>query len=359
MKTMQLVKYARLLIIASLMIGCAVVGCAVVGCAVVGGDQLTKRFGKSEPRDRMVSSDSKAGQHFLQEVKPILEGRCASCHACYDAPCQLKMTSAQGIDRGASKALVYKGSRLTAAKTTRLFIDAQTTQEWREKQFFPVLNERDQNPDANKALGVLHRSLMLKQHNPLPGQAILSGDNFDLSLNRANICPKPEEYDRFAINQPMAGMPFGLPGLSQAEHRILTEWVESGARMATLPPLPNPYREQVADWERFLNQSSDKSRLISRYIYEHLFLGHLYFDDLPLGIYFSLVRSATPPGEPIEVIATRLPYGDPGVERVYSRLQRVASTLVGKTHMPYKLNRERMALLAITRMLFGLCKRMS
>jgi hypothetical protein len=105
-----------------------------------------------------------------------------------------------------------------------------------------VLNERDQTPHVNKALGVLHRSLMLKQHNPLPDHAILSNDNFDLSLSRTNICPKPEEYDRFATNQPMAGMPFGLPAISQAEHRILTAWLKSGARMAVPPPLPGAYQ---------------------------------------------------------------------------------------------------------------------
>ncbi|WP_231855112.1 fatty acid cis/trans isomerase [Photobacterium profundum] len=35
-----------------------------------------------------------------------------------------------------------------------MFIDAQTTAEWRDKGFSPVLNERLQSPDANTQAGV-------------------------------------------------------------------------------------------------------------------------------------------------------------------------------------------------------------
>ena len=79
-----------------------------------------------------------------------------------------------------------------------------------------------------------------------------------------------------------------------------------------------------------------------RYIYEHWFLAHLYFNDLPIGTFFELVRSGTPPGQPIRVIATRLPYDDPGVPKVYYRLRPIQETLVSKTHMPYALNPKRM-----------------
>ncbi len=46
---------------------------------------------------------------------------------------------------------------------------------------------------------------------------------------------------------------------------------------------------------------------------------------------------------PIELIATRRPYDDPGVERVYYRFRRVTETALTKTHMPYALNPARMA----------------
>ena len=56
---------------------------------------------------------------------------------------------------------------------------------------------------------------------------------------------------------------------------------------------------------------------MSRYLYEHLYLGHLYFETM---------RSAAVSHRPVRPrraasrsrpIATRRPYDDPGVERVY------------------------------------------
>jgi len=64
-------------------------------------------------------------------------------------PCQLKLTSPEGIHRGANKKKVYNASRLTADEPTRLFIDALTTQEWRQKGFETVLNEGDLNKVKN------------------------------------------------------------------------------------------------------------------------------------------------------------------------------------------------------------------
>ena len=81
---------------------------------------------------------------------------------------------------------------------------------------------------------------------------------------------------------------------------------------------------------------------MSRYLYEHLFPAHLHFAELDTGNFFELVRSSTPPGKPIEIIATRRPNDDPGTAFFY-RLRRVSSTLVHKTHMPYPLDSAHMA----------------
>ena len=69
---------------------------------------------------------------YDEKVRPVLESRCVVCHGCYDAPCQLKLSSPEGIHRGANKKKVYNASRLTADAPTRLFIDAMTTEEWRQ-----------------------------------------------------------------------------------------------------------------------------------------------------------------------------------------------------------------------------------
>jgi hypothetical protein len=138
-------------------------------------------------------------------------------------------------------------------------------------------------------------------------------------------------------------MPFGLPGLSSAEFGTLSRWLESGAPFAGLPPLPVQVDKQVGEWEAFLNGNSLKQRLVSRYVFEHLFLAHLYFDSDPQHHFFRLVRSSTPPGQPIDLVVSRRPYDDPGIERVYYRLQREQEAVVDKTHVPYALGQKRMA----------------
>ena len=74
---------------------------------------------------------------YLQEVKPLLEKRCTVCHSCYNSPCQLKLDSFEGVDRGATKKAIY-ANRLKTMEPTRLFTDAKTTAEWRKKEFFSV-----------------------------------------------------------------------------------------------------------------------------------------------------------------------------------------------------------------------------
>lgn len=311
------------------------------GCAVYAGLNFDELFGEQQVRDRQTPILSAQAQHFLNEVKPIIDNRCVVCHACYDAPCQLKMSSVEGIDRGASKALVYQGTRLTASAPTRLFEDALTTQEWRAADFHPVLNERMQNSTANLDAGLVSRMLIQKENHPLPEQTQLEG--FDFSTDRDQQCPTIEEYAQYERDYPTWGMPYGMPNLDKAEYATLMSWLENGALMNEHIPLSEAEQELVDIYEKFLNKNSRKSQLSARYIYEHLFLSHVYFSDLGQPTrFFSIVRSATPPGEPVKRITTRRPYDDPKVPRVYYRLIPEQGTIVDKTHMPFALNEERL-----------------
>lgn len=270
-------------------------------------------------------------------VKPILDRRCVVCHSCYDAPCQLKLSAPEGIDRGATKVPVYDPLRLNASEPTRLFFDEHSTAEWRTKGFFPVLNEREQNPETNKNQSMLYRLLLLKKENPLPTGPRLP-ESVTIGLNREQECPRIEEMDRYEKAHPLWGMPYGLPAVSEDHFSTLTRWIEAGALISAPPPLSTKLQAQVERFERFLNGESLKEQLMSRYLYEHLFLGDLYFDGTLSSSTFKLVRSKTPAGIPIKIISTRRPLDDPETTRVYYRLQRQEESLVSKTHMPYRLN---------------------
>ena len=313
-----------------------------VGCSVYQQYDLDRRLGDERPQDREVAQLARGAIDYDTQVRPILESRCVVCHACYDAPCQLKLGSSEGIDRGANRDRVYDARRLRQADLTRLFEDAGTTAEWRDKDFHPVLNERAQTREANRQAGLLHRLLELKRSHPVEPGSLLP-DDVDLRLRRDQQCPTLAQLPRHERKHPDWGMPYGLPGLSPREHELVTRWLEEGATHRPPPPLPQRLTAQVDVWEQFLNADTLKARLGSRYIYEHLFLGHLYFGaDEAAPTFFELVRSRTPPGQPIDRIATRRPYDDPGIERPYYRLQPVREAIVAKLHLPYRLDEARM-----------------
>ncbi|WP_156896291.1 fatty acid cis/trans isomerase [Aestuariibacter salexigens] len=281
---------------------------------------------------------------YQQHIKPILDSRCVVCHGCYDAPCQLKLGSFDGIVRGAHPDPVYNGERLTAALPTRLFEDANTVTEWRKKGFHPVLSEGEANPEDDLTNSVLIAMLEQKQDHPLPETERLP-DSFDFDLNRELSCPSVSEHARYEKKYPLWGMPYALPAISNTEHQLIREWVKSSAPTAPIQPLPQALQNQVAAWEQWFNQNGNKQRLVARYLFEHLFMAHLYFsdEDNPLRpkVFFRIFRSRTPPGEPVDIIATRRPFDDPGVDRVYYRIVPVTETIVDKLHLPFALDQER------------------
>jgi Fatty acid cis/trans isomerase (CTI) len=284
---------------------------------------------------------------YWRDVKPVLDARCVSCHACFDAPCQLNLASYEGLARGASKQMVYMSSRLRDAEPTRLFTDAQSPAQWRRKGFFGVLDPAPASPTTTSAAAAtpaasLMRALLDMKREPVPQEHTPLGDDYDIGTERKQSCPAPDELSAFAKRHPRWGMPYGLPGLSEPEFKVLASWLDAGAPYREPPPLAAEYAERIAAWEAFLNGALPKQKLMSRYLYEHLFLASLYFDDLDVRQYFRIVRSRKPPGQPVEVIATRMPFNDPGPGPFWYRIEPVHATVVAKLHMPYALGPARL-----------------
>jgi len=335
----------------------AVLVMLATACASYGVHELDQRYGNPNPAryDKVTPiTDGNAALSFQHDIKPILEQRCTVCHSCYDAPCQLKLDSYEGLTRGANKDKVYDGTRLIAANLTRLFEDAHTNAQWREKGFYPVLNERENSPQANLDGSVLYNMLRLKRENPLPAQYPLPAD-FDFSLNREQSCPKIEAFADLEDEHPLWGMPFGMPAVSDRDFNTLKRWIEQGSPRDEPAALDTTMTQKMQQWELFLNGNTPKQQLMSRYIYEHWFLAHLFFvnekdgalatiatDASGARVFFKLVRSKTPPGQSIDLIPTRRPFDDPGVARVYYRLQRDATSVSQKNHLPYRLDAKRM-----------------
>jgi hypothetical protein len=278
---------------------------------------------------------------YRRDIKPILEGKCIACHACYDAPCQLNLTSGEGLLRGANKKAVYDTARLTAAAPTRLYIDAATPAQWREKGFTSVFNEQGSRLEDNLEYSLLYKMITLGKEHPLTPDAPVP-EGIELGLQRKNECPLPDEFQDYARKKPEQGMPLAIAGLTERESATLRGWIREGALIDEQPVVPTAEEQRrIDEWERFFNRTPLRNRLVSRYLYEHYFLAHFYFEGLNGGNFFELVRSATPPGEPVRIIPTRRPDDDPG-QTFYYRLRPIQGTIVHKTHITYALTPARM-----------------
>jgi len=328
------------------------------GCATLGVMEFDKLYGASNVENRLATpaATSAQTQHFTQNIQPIIENRCVVCHGCYDAPCQLKLESRAGIERGANKAKVYNGERLLTANISESLsklteLNNESLQPLRQQGFFPVLNERQQTEQANTQASLFYQMLQLKRQHPLPDEPLLN-DNFDVSLSRTEQCPTIEEFAQYKSKYPLAGMPYALPGLSDKEHSQLTQWIANGAIMPEPEPANSAEQQMIDRWEQLLNGKSAKEQLIARYLFEHLYLANLYFDEQQSS-YFRLVRSSTPSGEKVAVIYTRRPFDSPfsgsridatvDKPEVFYRLIKHNETITAKRHMPYPFGEAKLA----------------
>lgn len=273
---------------------------------------------------------------YTRDVQPIFTEKCVACHACYDSACQLNLGSAEGAARGATKMPVYDGERSQAAPTTRLFSDAFGKQAWQQKGFYSVLDAQ------GSQAALMARMLELGHNAPLEPNAKLP-DEIMLGLNRQNLCAMPGEFNAYAGAHPKEGMPLAVTGLTDQQYRTLQRWLASGAPIDEQGLAPSAREAlQVQQWENLFNQPGARESLVARWLYEHLFLAHIYFENGEPGHFFQWVRSRTPSGQPIDLIATRRPNDDPGTN-VYYRLWPVQGVIVHKTHITYPFSAAKMA----------------
>jgi len=316
---------------------------SITGLVVACGGQVGPSAASSiDARDVMpppIAVSPRDARALWSDASKVFAARCVVCHGCYDAPCQLKLGSDEGIRRGTTTAAVYDPSRLTAAAPTRLGIDAHSVSGWRELGFQPVVPEGDQ---LDPTRSVLRRMLELKRAHA--GLTTELDPDLTFEPDRAAVCATADNFDDLAKDHPAWGMPYGLPALSDEEHALLVSWIDAGAPSIASASPTGPLQREVMRWEAYLNETSLKARLASRYIFEHLFLSSLSFDEAGATEVFRLVRSRTPPGEAVQEIATRRPYDDPGPDAFFYRFVQQREPRLAKTHMPYLLNAKRMEL---------------
>jgi len=289
------------------------------------------------------AADQAATIDYDRDVQPIFNRRCIACHGCLGSPCNLKLDTFAGVQRGAFALNPY-ASHLGAYPRTDMDA-AATLDEWRKIGFYPVL-AHDGAARENLDGSLMYQMLAAGSANNRPG---FSREALTPAYARryAYACPAtPAALAAQLTQNPAQGMPFGLPALDPRDFDTLTRWIGAGApgpsARAQQVAARVTHPEAVARWETFFNDPDPRRQLVSRYIFEHVYLASLVLEEEPAA-HFRLVRSTTPPGEPVAVIGTGLPYDDPyayaGVKRFWYRLQKDIGAPMQKNLFLWRLKR--------------------
>ena len=169
---------------------------------------------------------------------------------------------------------MYNGVRSKAQAPTRLFLDAEGEQAWRRKGFHSVLDAQ------GGQAALMARMLDLGRSQPLTPNAKLPAE-LNIGIDRANNCPLPDEFDGYARKSQHGSMPFAVTGLSDQEYATVQRWLEQGGAVEPRQLQPSAREAtQIEQWERLLNTPGPRGSLVARWLYEHLFIAHLYFEGV-------------------------------------------------------------------------------
>lgn len=292
---------------------------------------------------------SPAAPDYTNDIQPIFNRRCIACHGCLGSPCNVKLDTFRGVDRGGFGVNPYS-SHVEASPRVGMDV-AKTTSEWRQRGFYPVL-EREGSSSNRLDRSLLYQMVVSGYQHNQPGFSREAVMPLYAKRYEHKCAATPEALNAYLQSNPAAGMPFGLPAVSGDELEKLAAWVSSGSPGPTPEALKKAgavsNKSAVADWETFFNDPDPRNRLVARYIFDHVYQASIVLEESP-GDFFRLVRSRTPPtsDQPVDVIDTALPNDNPltyaGVDQFWYRLQKVTAPRVQKNHFLWRLNKGALA----------------
>jgi hypothetical protein len=272
----------------------------------------------------ILSFQSLIASEYREKIQPIFDNRCIACHSCLNGPCQLNLQNYDNFARGATHKNVYDGLRIDSVVPTRPGIDAKKVVDWRKLGFYDV------NQSRNLEENIFYQILGVKK---------LEQKDIPFKTTEESIyCIDTAEQLKLTLSQSSdLQMPYALPPLTDMERNTLGTWLANGATGPETLEAPAVTHSQIKLWENFFNQKSEKEKLVNRYMFEHLYLAHIYFPEAPTS-FFRLVRSFTSCEQGIDEIATRRANDNPHTKDFYYCLKLLDSTNVSKTHMPFEFN---------------------
>jgi len=285
-------------------------------------------------------SSIKPVDYYTNKIRPIFEKRCITCHACYESPCQLKLTSYEGLTRGAIGVNPY-GSDYSGGEQIRLFKDGLSETDWRQKGFYSVVDQNSESsPEEKLDNSLLYKFVLegFKTHG-------LNDEFKTISRRKAKNCvASTADYNDLKPKTKIeTAMPFGMKSVTGEEFEELRTWIELGA------PGPNKSMKKwmhtahdkitnagIVKIETILNNPNLKYRWAAKYFYEHTYSAHFSFNSKTRE-FFEILRSSTPFPKQIKEVVTKFPFDDPKI-KIYYRFNKIHSSIVHKNHIVFNLS---------------------
>lgn len=279
---------------------------------------------------------------YLDNIQPILTKRCVGCHSCNSGPCQLNLTSYEGLLRGISKVNPHDRWRFREAVLKADLADHLSVGQWREMGFHSILNESG-NAKENKD-SILYLALEQGEKNHILDNESAREEGIRQESEEYECPVNPKEFEEYALAHPFGGMPLGCNGLDSQEVNLLKQWIIDGAKGPSVEARERNQRPLNGAlvsannsvlyhrWEAYLNRDGLEQQAVARYVYEHTYTLNIHFEDSP-GEFYRIVRSKTPAPENVDLIVTEFASDRPDYKgRIYYRLEKLDRVIEMKKH---------------------------
>ena len=167
---------------------------------------------------------------YERRVQPIFNRRCIACHGCLGSPCNVKLDSFRGVDRGGFAQNPFASS-LGFSSRTDMDV-ARSTAAWRKRGFYPILSRNDGSPAKNLEHSLLFQMIDAGMRHNSPNFSRKALDGLRQKAFTATCPSTPEALETRLAEHPALGMPYGLPSI----------WTLMPRPRRVSPPRAGPWR---------------------------------------------------------------------------------------------------------------------
>ena len=147
---------------------------------------------------------------YAGEIQPLFDNRCIACHGCIGSPCNVKLSSFRGVERGGFGKNPYS-MHFDAVPRTGMDVHA-TTEGLAQGRAFTPSCRADGSATENLAGTMISQLVTAGHQNNQPGFSRRSVD----VVVRCTVTSTPVPAQRTHLGahltaNPAGGMPYGLP----------------------------------------------------------------------------------------------------------------------------------------------------